>query len=201
MELNITIFDIIGYAGSLLVVISMLMTSVMKLRIINIAGSVLAVIYSIAIGAYPTLVMNVALIIINLINLYKLRNNSSEFRLVKAPGSDVVLGDLIAKYKDDIQKYFPGYRDLTAEDTAFIVFNEDIPVGITAGRINNSCLDLYFDYSTPAYRDCSVGNYVYKHLHAFGLSKAQIAEPSKDHLAYLNKVGFYADGNKYVKML
>ena len=96
MEFNITIFDIIGYAGSLLVVISMLMTSVMKLRIINTAGSVLAVIYSIAIGAYPTLVMNVALIIINLINMRKLSNNSPEFRLVKAPGSDAILGDLIS---------------------------------------------------------------------------------------------------------
>ena len=128
MNLNITIFDIIGYAGSLLVVISMLMTSVMKLRIINTAGSVLAVIYSIAIGAYPTLVMNVALIIINLINMRKLSNNSAEFRLVKAPGTDAVLGDLISKYLDDIKHFFPGYKDLTAEDTAFIVFNADVPV-------------------------------------------------------------------------
>ena len=48
MNLNLSIFDIIGYVGSLLVVISMLMTSVMKLRIINTAGSVLAVIYAIS---------------------------------------------------------------------------------------------------------------------------------------------------------
>lgn len=201
MEFNITIFDIIGYAGSLLVVISMLMTSVMKLRIINTAGSVLAVIYSIAIGAYPTLVMNVALIIINLINMRKLSNNSPEFRLVKAPGSDAILGDLISKYLDDIKKFFPGYKDLSADDTAFIVFNSDVPVGITAGKINNGCFDMYFDYSTPAYRDCSVGKFVYTHLRSFGLNKAQIVDPSSDHLAYLNKVGFYAEGNKYVKML
>ena len=201
MDLNLSIFDIIGYVGSLLVVISMLMTSVMKLRIINTAGSVLAVIYALAIHAYPTLVMNVALIIINVINMRKLSNNSTEFRVVKAPGSDAVLSDIISKYLEDIKTFFPGYRDLTSEDTAFIVFNEDVPVGITAGKVNNTCFDIYFDYTIPAYRDCSVGKYLFSHLKNFDLGKAQIVDPSNKHIPYLNKIGFSAEGSKYIKML
>jgi hypothetical protein len=201
MNLNLSIFDIIGYVGSLLVVISMLMTSVMKLRIINTAGSILAVIYAIAIHAYPTLVMNLALIIINVINMRKLSNNSPEYRMVKAPGNDAILGDLVARYLDDIKKYFPGYRDLTAEDTAFIVFNSDVPVGITVGTINNNCFDIMIDYTVPAYRDCSVGKFIFSHLKSFGLTKAQMSNPSNEHLSYLNKVGFSTDGNKFIKML
>ena len=36
-----TIVEIIGYLGSALVLVSMLMTSVIKLRIINLTGSVI----------------------------------------------------------------------------------------------------------------------------------------------------------------
>ncbi|MCR5770211.1 MAG: YgjV family protein [Butyrivibrio sp.] len=201
MDLNISIFDIIGYAGSLLVVISMLMTSVMKLRIINTAGSVLAVIYAIAIKAYPTLVMNVALIIINIINMRKLSNNSTEYRLIKAPGNDTVLNDLISKYREDIQSFFPSYRELTVEDTAFIILNSDVPVGITAGRINDGCYDLYYDYTIPAYRDCSVGQYLFSHIKGFNINVAQISNPSKDHIPYLNKVGFSKNDDKYIKII
>lgn len=201
MNLNLTVFDIIGYAGSLLVVISMLMTSVMKLRIINTAGSVLAVIYALAIHAYPTLVMNLALIIINVINMRKLNNNSPEYRLLRAPGSDTILSDLVVRYSNDIKKFFPGYKELSSDDTAFIVFNADVPVGITAGRIDNSCFDIYFDYTIPAYRDCSVGKYLFSHIKSFGLSKAQMTDPSNKHISYLNKIGFSYDGNKYIKTL
>ena len=201
MNINLTIFDIIGYAGSLLVVISMLMTSVMKLRIINTAGSVLAIIYAIAIHAYPTLVMNVALVIINVINMRKLSNNSPEYRLVKTNGSDSILQDIISIYSEDIKKYFPEFDKLTGDDTAFVIFNSNLPVGVTAGRINNSCFDLTFDYTIPAYRDASVGKYLFSHLNQFGLNKAKITNPSSSHIHYLAKVGFSEVGQDYIKML
>ena len=66
------IFDMIGYTGSFLVVISMLMTSVVKLRVINTIGAVIFLCYAICIRSIPTAVMQLSLIIINVINLYKL---------------------------------------------------------------------------------------------------------------------------------
>jgi hypothetical protein len=57
--------EIFGYIGTALVIISMMMKSINKLRIFNVAGSVISTIYSIIVGAWPIVVMNVSLIAIN----------------------------------------------------------------------------------------------------------------------------------------
>lgn len=63
--------EIIGYAGTALVVISMMMTSVTKLRILNLCGSVLSGFYALCGGAYPVLLLNVCLVGINLFHLLR----------------------------------------------------------------------------------------------------------------------------------
>ena len=66
------IIELIGYFGSLLVVVSMLMTSVIKLRIINTVGSLIFTVYALIIKSYPTALMNFSLVLINVYNLYRL---------------------------------------------------------------------------------------------------------------------------------
>ena len=63
--------EIFGYIGTVLVVISMMMTSVTKLRIINMSGSVLSAIYAAICGTWPVVVMNVSLFLINGFHLVK----------------------------------------------------------------------------------------------------------------------------------
>lgn len=67
------LIEIFGYIGSALVVISMLMTSIVKLRVINMIGSVISGIYAVICGAFPLAFMNACLIIINFYNLIKLK--------------------------------------------------------------------------------------------------------------------------------
>ena len=57
--------ELFGYLGSTLVVCSMLMASVVKLRVINMIGSVISGIYALIIGSFPLALMNFCLIIIN----------------------------------------------------------------------------------------------------------------------------------------
>ena len=64
----------IGYAASLMVAVSLLMTDVIKLRLLNTVGCLLFVIYGFLVGAYPVAVANLAIILINLYHLYKLYN-------------------------------------------------------------------------------------------------------------------------------
>ncbi|MCR5583870.1 MAG: YgjV family protein, partial [Lachnospiraceae bacterium] len=68
------IWELIGYLGSLLVVVSLLMSSVIKLRIINTIGSLIFCLYALVIHSYPTAVMNAALVAINIWFLVKLIN-------------------------------------------------------------------------------------------------------------------------------
>jgi hypothetical protein len=61
--------EIFGYIGTTLVVVSMMMTSITKLRIVNMSGSVISAIYAGICGTWPIVVMNVCLFVINGLHL------------------------------------------------------------------------------------------------------------------------------------
>ena len=67
------LLELFGYPGTALVIASMMMTSLGLLRIFNISGSLISAIYSAIIGAWPVFLMNVALIVINVIQLLRAR--------------------------------------------------------------------------------------------------------------------------------
>lgn len=57
--------DILGYVGTLFVLVSFMCKSVLRLRIINMIGAVLIVIYSLIIEAYPVVFLDFMIVIIN----------------------------------------------------------------------------------------------------------------------------------------
>ena len=58
-------FEIIGYLGMAFVLSSFLMKNIMWLRILNIVGAVLCSTYGFVTYTYPTAILNLLLIIIN----------------------------------------------------------------------------------------------------------------------------------------
>jgi len=67
--------DIIGYVGMAFVLLSFLMKKVKWIRIVNMIGSVFSIIYGAFIFALPTICLNSALFIINLIFVIRLIRN------------------------------------------------------------------------------------------------------------------------------
>ncbi|MBE6799412.1 MAG: uroporphyrinogen decarboxylase [Ruminococcaceae bacterium] len=63
--------EIFGYIGSILLMISMMMTSMVKLRIINIIGSIISTVYSIVHGAYAVVFLNIGMMGINIYHLIR----------------------------------------------------------------------------------------------------------------------------------
>lgn len=63
--------EIFGYIGSALVLLSMMMTSVTKLRVINMCGSVISGIYAALCNAWPVVFLNVGLVLINAVQLIR----------------------------------------------------------------------------------------------------------------------------------
>ena len=63
----------IGYAASCAVAVSLLMTNIIRLRIINTVGCILFVIYGLLVGAYPVVISNIAIMLINAYQLIKLK--------------------------------------------------------------------------------------------------------------------------------
>ena len=68
--------EIFGYIGTALVLLSMMMTSLEKLRWFNLAGSVVSMIYGALCNTWPTAVLNLGLAIINIVQLVRMKRKS-----------------------------------------------------------------------------------------------------------------------------
>ncbi len=185
------ILELIGYLGSLLVIVSMLMTSVVKLRVINTIGSAIFCAYALAIHSYPTAAMQVCLIVINIVNLYKLNNTKKEYSAIALSAEDCFLAHFLNAYSNDIKKYFPDFTDTTAEDKIILITCEEAPAGLFIAKDEgNGLYNAKLDYTTPAYRDCSAGKYLYNHLKQIGIKKIIAETKIPSHERYLKKMGF-----------
>ena len=180
--------EIFGYIGCIFVIISRLMTSVVKLRVINTVGSSISAVYAMIGHSYPLAVVNASLVVINIYNLIKLS---------KADGNhyDMIRGD-----KEDMKKYFlENTLELSAADTIYIVCCEGVPAGVLAGKKEGDALEISFDYTTPTYRDCSAGRFLYAKLAEEGYKKFICKKATEGHKSYLEKMGFVKENGVYVK--
>ena len=190
VTLNAT--EILGYVGSALVLISFLMTSVVKLRIVNMAGSIISCTYALIIGSYPLALMNFALVLINLHFLWKARQTSEKhYVLVETAKDDAVLRHLLLKYTEDILFCFPGLKVEPGEvEKAFVILCDDAPAGLVLGKAEGTCFHLLLDYSLPPYRDHSLGRFLTETLPKKGYETLIFSGPAEKHTNHLEKMGY-----------
>ncbi len=201
MNLHLLI-ELFGYLGSVLVVISMLMTSVMKLRIINTIGSTIFATYALIIHSYPTALMNFCLVLINLYNMRKLSVNGQTYTTVELKPDDAFLQFFISHYREDILKYFPDFTGAGSDDRVFLTLCGDSPAGVSIGHYTGeTAMHLSLDYSTPMYRDCSVASHLYQDLKNMGIQELIGDRNVKEHTEYLKKMGYRDDGGVFRKTL
>lgn len=183
--------EIIGYIGSLLVLISMLMTSVVRLRIINLIGSVIFAGYALLIRSYPTAFMNICLAGINQYYLIRIFKEPKIYEPVRTDPDDSYLTYLFNRNLDDIRLWFPDFSvsDKNA-DVAYIVCCKTDPACLFLGRKDGDRLEVVLDYATPVYRDTSVGRFLYKHLASVGFTSFIFRQKSIGHIPYLEKIGY-----------
>ncbi len=192
--------ELYGYLGSALVVISMLMSSVVKLRVINTIGSVISGSYALIIGSFPLALMNICLIVINLYGLKKLLMNKQQYHLVKCGSDDSSLAFFLEQYGADIRKYF----DLPQEKAAasYLIFCNTAPAGVLLGSwAGDGRLQILVEYTTPAYRDCSIGKFLYAALPGEGVRVLQMDACKPSHEQYLHKMGYTQENGVYTKTL
>ncbi|EAW7861224.1 YgjV family protein [Salmonella enterica] len=63
--------DVLGYTGTVLVILSFLCNSLIKLRILNAIGASLVTIYAVINHAWPVALLDGFIVIINVIQLFK----------------------------------------------------------------------------------------------------------------------------------
>ncbi len=198
------IIEIVGYIGSALVLISFLMTSVVRLRLVNMAGSIISGTYALIIGSYPLALMNFVLVLINAHFLWQMKTASRSYELVRVAPDDEFLTYLLGRWGDDIEALFPGI-DLEAvragATDAYVSVFEDAPVAVAVGAREGDEFSLTLDYAGPAYRDLSIGKSLFEELAKTGLRTVFYRGPVENHRAYLKAMGFEEHHDKWGKVL
>ena len=193
-----TIIQAIGYFSTVLILISFLMTSVVKLRLLNLAGSIIFVIFAFLTKSYPTAIMNIGLCLINIYFLIRLAKAKSLTTILPMDRNDAYLKTFLDFYGADIHKYFPDFSpEKGNEDAAYFVYYDMNPVGLMLGRkLPDGAVEMDIDYSIPQYRDTSVGQFLYPRLLGEeGFTALQFRNPAPAHEKYLKKVGFRQQGD------
>ena len=199
MDLKI-LFEVIGYCGTILVVLSMMMTSVVKLRIINICGSILSMTYAVITNTWPIVLMNAALIIINVIQLIRSFRRSLNFNYRKVLTNDLSFKHFMEIYKFDIEKYF-GEISISDKEEAYLVYIDTELAGVLVGNKENDCFNVSIDYAIPKFRDMSIGKYVYPKLKEYDINLISQSSGVKKHNKYLLSMGYVLNNNYYIKKL
>lgn len=195
------IVELIGYLGSILVLVSFLMASVVKLRIINAAGGTICAVYAMIIQSYPTALMNFCLVLINIYYLVRLRKADNAYDMIEGKPGEALIPYILDFYYTDIQKYFLAFKEKQPDwDTAYVVLKDAAFAGLFLGKKRaQDEVEVFLDYSVPAYRDCSVGKYLYAKLKDQGIRKMIFAGTPGPHEVYLRTMGFEKADGMYVK--
>ena len=78
--------------------------------------------------------------------------------------------------------------------------NEDKPVGFTLGICDKDSMELILDYTVQAYRDASIGNFLFSKLDQYGIKKVLYRGPlTTSHVEYLKNTGFRKTADYYIK--
>ena len=195
-----TLYTLIGYLGSALVVTSLAMRSILKLRIIGLGGAITFLVYGYLIGAWPIVWTNAVIVLIHTHFLREIRRSDEYFKVLEVRRESNYLRYFLDHYADDIQRSWPGFT-FHPEDEVLVLFilRDLVPAGLFVARVRDEeTLELELDYAIPGYRDFKIGRHLYSRgaLHACGY-RTIVAEASGDRAAdYLRKVGFApADGS------
>jgi hypothetical protein len=195
--MNELIGPFFGYAASVLLAISLLVSNALKFRWINILGCLSFIIYGLYFKALPVIISNGILLIINIYQLFKLYSRKEDFEFAEIQFGNELINRFLDFYKADIQSYFPAFKyEDDSSKISFVVLRDIVIANIfTASILEGGAALVEINYTIPHYRDYKVGKFIFESGKGFLLSKGiksivyeKVA--NKEHLKYLKKMGF-----------
>jgi hypothetical protein len=189
------VYEIIGYGASLLIAISLMIKSLLRLRIINGLGALVFVIYGILIQAYPVAVLNLIIVVIDLFYFIKMLKRQDYFTLMKITPTSSYLQYFLSFHKKDIVNFFPNFKyDPQSEDLVFFILRDTIPAGVVIIRNHQNCGEILLDYALSDYRDFKIGGFLFDDnadiLLNFGIKVLETKGSMLEHQKYLAQMGF-----------
>jgi hypothetical protein len=116
--------DVLGWAGSALLVYSLLQGRVLRFRWLNLAAALVLVIFNAAVAVWPMAAVNAAIVVIDgwyLVRLLRSRHDDRHYAVVPVGPDEPYLRHLLQRHHSDIERYNPG------------ALREGAPAGVSGG--------------------------------------------------------------------
>lgn len=200
--------DVLGWAGSALLVYSLLQGRVLRFRLLNLAAAAVLVVFNAAVAVWPMAAVNAVIAVINAVHVTRLlrsRHDDRRYEVVPIGPQEPYLQHLLDRHRRDIERYNPGAGPAPGtpgERLAFLVLSEGATVGmVLAHRTGPDEVQVDLDYVLPPYRDFTPGEFVYRADGAFarqGVRRLVAPPRMREAERYLADVGFRPHGDDLV---
>ena len=196
--------DALGWAGSALLIYSLMQARVLRFRVLNLVASSVLIAFNAILNIWSMVAMNMALAAINIWFIRKLireRHDEVAYEVLEIGTDDAYLRHVLKVHGEEIGRFFPSFTttDATPGRTAFLVQRGDETVGVVLLRdAGNGVAQVELDYVTPRFRDFTPGEFVYRRggmFHQRGFR--QVRTPPGMVAPYYAQLGFRRDGDAY----
>ncbi|KAB7743221.1 hypothetical protein GA707_13975 [Nostocoides sp. F2B08] len=204
--------DAVGWAGSALLIFSLLQARVLRLRILNLVACLVLVFFNAVIEVWPMVAMNIVLAGINIFFITKLlreRHDEDAYAVVEVDEGDAYLEHFVRTHEGEIGHFFPHFFGEVAsaegrigarEDRfTYLVLQGDETVGVVVVRdAGDGVAQIELDYVTPKYRDFTPGEFVYRRSGLFTDRGFTSVRTPPDMVApYYERLGFAREGTSW----
>lgn len=189
-------FELVGYAGSILIIVSLAMKSVLRLRIVGLAGAAVFAAYGGLIGSVPVVATNLIILGVHAYFLREMLSAKEFFTLLEVLETSAYLRYFIDFHADEIAQRLPDYSfRATPNQVRLFILRNAVPAGLLIADLGEpGIMTVDLDFVIPQYRDFKIARYLYtpgsgvladREIHT-------VFNPagSDDHQRYLRRMGF-----------
>jgi hypothetical protein len=188
--------ELFGYSASALIAISLMMSSIKRLRIINLIGASGFATYGLLIHAYPVAVLNSLIVCVNIYHLRRMLRAKQFYQLLEIRSDSDFLAHFLKVYGSEIKRILPDFSFRPgAGQVAIFILRDCTPVGVfLAEQKSPERLDVLLDFVIPRYRNLHIGRFLFVEqadiFRQRGIKEIVIQPRTKEFGAYLWEVGF-----------
>ncbi|MEM6513076.1 MAG: hypothetical protein AAF660_08695 [Pseudomonadota bacterium] len=193
---DILLIEWLGYAASALVLLSLSMSSIARLRWFNLAGALTFTVYGYAIEAWPVAAVNFAISIINVYYLAQHYTQRDFFKTREINADDSYLKEFLDFHRDLVTRWYPQFTGTLPDDALVLLSLRNMAVaGVFAGqKTGKSTLKILIEFVIPQYADKKVGRFLYRdNRQVFleqGINKLVVDTGEIDNESYFRSMGF-----------
>ncbi len=210
MNTILIIAQILGYIGTALLAMSLVVSNELRFRWLNTFGCLIFIIYGILINAFPVVLTNGLLLAINGFYLYKIYQKHEIFDIITFDGEELLIKKFLQFYQQDILDHFPQFSsENTNGQIKFVVLRDLVIANIFIASLDEEGNALVkINYTVPKYRDFKIGKYIFDEEKKILMTKGAKTIlyknlTHKGHINFLRKMNFTSQeqNNSFSKKL